>query len=187
MQDDSLWLVATQETLAGYRRMIDAAVEQLSDEQFFARPLPGTNSVANLLRHLGGNLQSRWTNFLTEDGEKPSRDRDQEFADWSGSRESLMKYFDAGWTCLIDTIDSLHAEEVQKRVTIRGEAHSVPQVIMRSLTHISYHVGQLLLIARQAHGDAESWQWLTIKPGGSEQHNRETWGTPASRGAAGRE
>lgn len=186
MRYDEVWLEATKETLNGYRRMIEAAAEQLSDEQFFARPQPGMNSVATLLRHLGGNLQSRWTSFLTEDGEKASRDRELEFADWTGSRESLVEYFDAGWKCLVDAIEALRPEDIQQTVKIRGEPHSVPEAIMRSLTHISYHVGQLLLVARQVHGDADSWQWLTIQPGGSQKHNRDTWGTAASRGAAGR-
>ena len=185
MQDDPLWLEATKETLAGYRRLLDAAVEQLSDEQFFARPLPGMNSVATILRHLGGNLQSRWTDFLTEDGEKPDRDRDQEFADWTDTREALNDYFDQGWQRMSSTLDSLTPKDCECIVRIRGEEHTVPQAIQRSLTHISYHVGQLMLIARLAHGDDSSWRWLTIRPGGSGQHNESTWGSPASRGVAG--
>ena len=185
MTEHELWLEATKETLAGYRRMIEAAVEQLSDEQLMTCPWPEGNSVATLLRHLGGNLQSRWTNFLTEDGEKPERDRDQEFADWTGTRQSLLQYFDDGWQCLTSTLDLLTPDDLLSRVAIRGESHTVPEAIQRSLTHISYHVGQLVLLARLAHGDDDSWKWLTIRPGGSVEHNRTTWGTPASRGRAG--
>jgi len=157
MSHDTLWLDAARETVASSRRMIDAAIGQLSDEQFFARPKPQFNSVANLLRHLGGNLQSRWLNFLTEDGEKSGRDRDED------TRESLMSYFDSGWKCLCDSLDSLSADDLSRMVTIRGEPHSVPQAILRSITHISYHVGQLLLIARWVHGNDEGWQWLSIR------------------------
>ena len=186
MSHDSLWLEATKETIAGYRRMIDASVAQLTDDQLFARPQQGINSVATLLRHLGGNLQSRWTNFLTEDGEKPDRQRELEFADWEGSRDELIQYFDAGWKQLEATLDSLTVEQLAQTVAIRGESHTVPQAIQRSLTHLAYHAGQILLIARIVHGDDQSWQWLTIKPGESQRHNESTWGTPASWGAAGK-
>lgn len=174
------------DTVAGYRRVIDAAVEQLSDEQFFHRPISNVNSVAVLLRHLGGNLQSRWENFLTEDGEKPSRNRDKEFEDWTDGRDSLMDYFDQGWQQLTSTLDSLTVQDLSRTVKIRGESHSIPQAIQRSLTHISYHVGQILLIARIVHNNDESWNWLTIRPGESQQHNSQTWGTSASRSTFGK-
>ncbi len=96
----SVWLTASAETIASYRKMIDAAVVQLSDDEFFARPAPHLNSVAVLLRHLAGNLRSRWTDFLTTDGEKPDRNRDAEFLDWPGDRASLLAEFDRGWGCL---------------------------------------------------------------------------------------
>ncbi|MFN0195211.1 MAG: DinB family protein [Planctomycetaceae bacterium] len=185
MSHDELWLRATKETVAGYRRMIDAAIAQLSDEQFSRRPHPDFNSVAVILRHLGGNLQSRWTNFLTEDGEKPNRDRDAEFTDWTGSRENLMAHFDAGWKRLCDTLAELTADDMLRTVTIRGEAQAVPLAIQRAITHISYHAGQIVLIARMVHGDTANWQWLTIRPQGSRDFNAATWGTPSSRGTAG--
>ena len=186
MSDSKVWLDSCIETATRYRRMIDAAVRQLSDEAFFARPKKHVHSVAVLVRHLGGNLQSRWTNFLTEDGEKPNRNRDQEFEDWPDDRDALMAYFDAGWQCLTDTLDSLSADELTRTVTIRGEPLAVPQAILRSLTHTSYHVGQLLLVARLMHDDDGSWEWLTIPPGGSEAHDAAKWGTSSSRGVAGK-
>ena len=182
---NSAWLEASLETANGYRRVIDAAVEQLTDEQFFHRPATNANSVAVLLRHLGGNLQSRWDQFLTEDGEKPSRDREKEFKDWHGDRSSLIEYFDVGWHTLISTLKSLADDDLTQLVTIRGEAHTIPQAIQRSLTHISYHVGQLLLIARMVHNNDETWNWVTIPPGQSKQHNKNTWGTSASRSTFG--
>src|SRR6188472_4158240 len=177
------WTNAVLETIDSHRRLIDGAVKQLNDEEFFARPAKGVNSVANILRHLGGNLLSRWTDFLTTDGEKPSRNRDTEFEDWPVDRASLMAFFNSGWQACRNSIESLTSDEFEKSVVIRGEPHTVPQAIQRSMTHTAYHVGQIMLIARSIHdGD---WQWLTIRPGGTRQHNQQTWGTPASRGAAG--
>jgi hypothetical protein len=184
MSTDS-WIKASVESIDGYRRMIDGALQQLSDEEFVRGPANGINSVAIILRHLGGNLLSRWTDFLTTDGEKPTRDRDSEFEDWPGDRAALMAYFDSGWQAWRQSIELLTADDLTKTLTIRGEPHSVPLAIQRSLTHTAYHVGQIMLIARLIHeGD---WKWLTIRPGGSQQHNEKSWGTAASRGAAGSE
>lgn len=177
------WIAAALETIDSHRRLVDGAVKQLSDEQLFRRPAEGINSIAAVLRHVGGNLLSRWTDFLTTDGEKPSRNRESEFEDWPGDRESLLAYFDDGWNVWRRSIESLTSDDVSKTVTIRGEPHTIPLAIERSLTHTAYHVGQIMLIARSVHdGD---WNWLTIRPGGSQQHNQQTWGTSASRGAAG--
>ena len=167
------------DTAMSYRRMIDATIEQLSDDELFARPAPGINSVAIILRHLGGNLRSRWTDFLTTDGEKPDRDRDKEFQDWDGDRRSLLQHFDTGWNALTAAIASLDEDSLEQSIRIRGEPHSIPQALTRSLTHVSYHVGQIAIIARQVHqGD---WNWLTVAPGESSQFNKNTWGTSASR------
>src|SRR6188508_319014 len=175
------WIAASIDNIDSHRRMVDGAVQQLTDEEFFGRKAAGINSIAVVLRHLGGNLLSRWTDFLTTDGEKPSRNRDSEFEDWPGDRASLMAFFDRGWQACRDSIESLTSDDFARTVVIRGEPHTVSQAIQRSLTHTAYHVGQIMLIARSIHdGD---WQWLTIRPGGSQQHNEQTWGTPASRGA----
>jgi uncharacterized damage-inducible protein DinB len=178
-----LWIKASLESIDGYRRMIDGAVKQLSDEELVRRPAEGINSVAVILRHLGGNLLSRWTDFLTTDGEKLDRNRDSEFEDWPGDRASLLAFFDRGWQAWRTSIESLSGDDLTKSVTIRGEPHTVPLAIQRSLTHTAYHVGQIMLIARTIH--AGDWKWLTIRPGGSRQHNQQTWGMAASRGPAG--
>lgn len=177
------WIAATIEMIDSHRRMIDGVLKQLSDEELVRRPASGMNSVAVILRHLGGNLKSRWTDFLTTDGEKPNRNRDTEFEEWPGDRASLIAFFDDGWQAWRASIESLTIDDIAKTVTIRGETHTVPQAIERALTHTAYHVGQIMLIARLCHdGD---WQWLTVPPGGSQQFNQQTWGTAASRGAAG--
>ena len=178
------WITASLETIDSHRRLIDGALKQLTDEELTRRSAEGINSIAVILRHLGGNLQSRWTDFLTTDGEKPTRNRDSEFEDWPSDRASLMAFFDKGWHVWRSSIESLTDADLAHIVMIRDEPHSVPLAIQRSLTHTAYHVGQIMLIARSIHDG--NWNWLTIKPGGSQQHNQQTWGTAASRGAAGR-
>jgi len=182
-QADNIWIDAVRETVSSYRRMIDAAVEQLTDEELQQRPAEGMNSVAVILRHIGGNLQSRWTDFLATDGEKPCRDRDTEFVDWDGDRASLIKYFDGGWACLTSAIEQINEANLATPIYIRGEKHSIPQALERSITHTAYHVGQIVMIARMVH--VGEWKWLTISPGKSEQHNQQTWGTSGSRSAFG--
>ena len=177
--NDIAWLVTMRNTVSSYREMIDATVEQLTDAELFARPAVEINSVAIILRHLGGNLRSRWTDFLTTDGEKPDRNRDTEFLDWDGDRQSLTEHFDRGWDafeCALKTIDD---QNINQTIHIRGEPHSVRQAIVRSTTHVVYHVGQICMTARMVHdGD---WRWLTVAPGSSAEHNDQTWGTAASR------
>ena len=181
--DSQKWIESLSESVVSYRRMVDGSVEQISDDEFFRRPFPNANSIAVILRHLGGDLRSRWTDFLTTDGEKPDRNRDAEFMDWDGDRESLMAYFDEGWQTLESAIASLDESNMGQTIQIRGEAHSLPQALHRSLAHIAYHVGQIVLVARFVHdGD---WKWLTIAPGQSVQHNKRTWGTAASRATFG--
>lgn len=173
------WLDALRDSLASYRRMIDATVGQLTDSELVARPMTEFNSVANLLRHLGGNLRSRWTDFLTTDGEKEDRDRDTEFQDWEGDRESLLEFFDAGWKQLELAFDVIDETNLEQLIYIRGEPHTIPQALTRSIAHVAYHSGQITMIGRMVHqGD---WKWLTIAPGSSGEFNQKTWGTPASR------
>ena len=134
-----------------------------------------TNSIVIIMKHIAGNLRSRWTDFLTTDGEKPWRDRDQEFVDDFSSRDQLMEYWESGWSCLLDTLESLTVEDLDKTVTIRGEPHSVPLAIQRSITHTCYHVGQIMLIAR-THFDGDDWHVISIPRGGSQAYNDRVWG-----------
>ncbi|MAE66306.1 MAG: hypothetical protein CMJ18_18710 [Phycisphaeraceae bacterium] len=177
------WIVALRETADSYRRMIDAATRQLTDDELVRRPAEGMNSVAVILRHLGGNLKSRWTDFLTTDGEKPDRDRDTEFEDWAGDRDALMAQFDAGWARLLAGLDEIECADPATTIRIRGEPHTLPQAAARSIAHVAYHVGQIVMVGRMVHEG--EWQWLTIAPGASDDHNRRTWGSSASRGTFG--
>ncbi|PQO45524.1 DinB family protein [Blastopirellula marina] len=183
MQAETPWTAALFEAAVSYRRMIDGTLAQLSDEEFFQRPAAEINSVAVIIRHLGGNLTSRWTDFLTTDGEKPTRNRDEEFADWPGDRASLMRYFDAGWQQLLAAIEEAAKLDPTTPIFIRGESQTLASALARSLTHLSYHVGQISLIARTVHEGR--WHWLTIGPGESQRHNEQTWGTSQSRSVFG--
>jgi hypothetical protein len=154
--------------------LAERAVAQLDDAQLRIALHPETNSALVIMKHVAGNLLSRWTDFLTSDGEKPWRNRDDEFVDTFTSRRELMEYWQKGWTCLIDALDSLRPADMDATVTIRGEQLSVPLAISRSLSHCGYHVGQIVLISRILVG--EGWTTLTIPKGGSKQHNATNWG-----------
>jgi Protein of unknown function (DUF1572) len=152
----------------------DKAIAQLSDEKLHVPLDPNTNSIAVIMKHVAGNLLSRWTEFLTTDGEKPWRNRDDEFVDTFTSREELTACWDSGWQRLFDSLSALSAADLSKTVAIRGEPHSVPLAIQRSLSHSAYHVGQIMLIARIVAGD--HWTTITIPRGASANFNQQVWG-----------
>jgi hypothetical protein len=151
--------------------LADRAMAQLPDAQFFAVPGPGDNSVAVMVKHVGGNLVSRWTDFLTSDGEKPGRDRDTEFRiDADDTREQLMQLWSHGWATLFAALEPLGDGDLTRTVTIRGEPLTVLQAVNRQLTHYAYHVGQIVYVAKHHCGPA--WQTLSIPLGQSAEFNR---------------
>lgn len=152
----------------------DKAVAQLPDEKLHISLDAQTNSIAVIMKHVAGNLASRWTDFLSTDGEKPWRNRDDEFVDTFQSRQELIDSWECGWNCVFTALHSLTAEDLNKTVTIRGQPHSVPLAMQRSLTHTAYHTGQILMIARILAG--ENWQTITIPRGASSQFNAKVWG-----------
>src|SRR5438270_13609557 len=152
----------------------DKAIAQLPDDKLHIALDANTNSIAVIMRHVAGNLLSRWTDFLTTDGEKPWRDRDAEFVDAAVSRADLLELWERGWACLRATVTSLTPEDLGKTVLIRGEPHSVPLALARSLGHTCYHVGQIVQVARVHAG--EKWNTLTIPRGGSGSFNQAHWG-----------
>jgi hypothetical protein len=156
------------------KRLADRAVEQVPDDKLHAALDENTNSIAVVMKHVAGNLTSRWTDFLATDGEKPWRNRDDEFVDTFGSRAELLECWERGWVCLFQTLKGLTPEDLGKTVAIRGEPHSVPLALERSLGHTCYHVGQIVQVARFHAGD--KWKTLTIPKGGSEQFNKAHWG-----------
>jgi uncharacterized damage-inducible protein DinB len=159
-------------TFQKHKAMAEKAFGQLDDGAFFRKPGEHSNSVAVIVKHLAGNLHSRWTDFLTTDGDKPWRDRDAEFVIGpEDSRERLLAAWEQAWGSLFQTLGSLTEEDCLKTVRIRGEEHSVLQAIQRSLAHTVYHVGQITYLARLlTTGD---WKWITIPPGGSKDHTRK--------------
>src|SRR5262249_17479677 len=133
-----------------------------------------TNSIAVIMKHVAGNLLSRWTDFLTTDGEKPWRDRDDEFVDSFGGRAELLELWERGWAWFLKGRRGLQPEDLAKTVLIRGDPHSMPLALERSLGHTCYHIGQIVQAARIHAGDR--WSTLTIPRGGSEQFNKANWG-----------
>lgn len=152
----------------------DKAIAQVPDDRLRVALDPNTNSIAVIMKHVAGNLLSRWTEFLTTDGEKPWRNRDDEFVDTFANRGELLACWESGWQRLFETLESLTADDLGRSVTIRGEALSVPLAIQRSLAHCGYHVGQIILIARVLAG--EQWTTITIPRGGSSGFNQAVWG-----------
>ena len=168
------FMSATINAFEANKRLADRAVEQVPDDKLHAALDANTNSIAAIMKHVAGNLTSRWTDFLTTDGEKPWRNRDDEFVDSFGSRAELLELWERGWACLLKTLNSLKLEDLEKTVMIRGEPHSVPLALERSLGHTCYHVGQIVQVARIHAG--EQWTTLTIPRGGSEHFNKAHWG-----------
>ena len=158
------------------KHLADRAVEQVSDDDLHVPFDENTNSIAVIMKHVAGNLLSRWTDFLTTDGEKPDRNRDGEFVDSFVSRAELLEYWERGWNRLYETLNGLKPEDLDKTVLIRGEPHSVPLALQRSLGHSCYHIGQIVQMARVHAGD--NWKTLTIARGESEQYNKDNWGQP---------
>lgn len=166
-------LAAAIKVFRSQKDLADRAIVQASDENLRRALDPSTNSIAVIMKHLAGNMISRWTDFLTTDGEKNDRDRDDEFVDRFQSREEILQYWERGWAVLFDTLDSLAPADLAKNVAVRGEPHSVILAIHRQLSHYGYHVGQIVQIARILAGDR--WDTLTIPRGKSEQYNQEHW------------
>jgi len=169
-----LFLDATLVSFRANKGWADKAIGQLHDDKLHVALDLNTNSIAIIMKHVAGNLLSRWTDFLTTDGEKPSRNRDDEFVDSFGSHPELIELWESGWLRLFTTLESLTPADLGRTVLIRGEPHSVPLAIQRSLAHCAYHIGQIILIARILAG--ENWKTITIPRGGSAGFNQKVWG-----------
>jgi uncharacterized damage-inducible protein DinB len=155
------------------KALAEKAIARLSDEEFEKDPGEESNSVKIIVQHVAGNLISRWTDFLTSDGEKPWRNRDSEFESQPVSREELMKKWEEGWQILFSTFDSLNQEDVLKDITIRNEKLTVTQAIIRQLSHYAYHTGQIVFLAKLIRGS--SWESLSIPKGKSAGHTQGTY------------
>lgn len=156
-------------TFRGQKRMAERAMAQMGDAELRTPLDAETNSVAVIVKHMAGNMRSRWTDVLTTDGEKPGRDRDAEFVDTFASRDEIMACWEAGWACLFDALCGLTDHDLFKTVTTRGQPSTLAWAILRQVSHYGYHVGQIVLIARLLV--KERWQVLTIQRGGSQAFN----------------
>ena len=143
----------------------EKAMAQIADAEFFRTPDPESNSIAIIVKHLAGNMRSRWTDFLTTDGEKPDRNRDTEFLVEGDTRQSLMQRWNVGWTQLLDTLERLSPEQLDAVVRVRGEPHSVLEAINRQMTHYAAHIGQIVYLAK--HWAGSKWSTLSIPRGKS--------------------
>lgn len=152
-----------------YKKMAERAVEQVSDEEFFDLIDAESNSIAVVVKHIAGNLHSRWRDFLFTDGEKADRNRDTEFEIIEDSRASLMEFWETGWQTLFANIEPLTVEDFSRTVTIRGEPHTVVEAINRQLTHYSYHIGQIVLLAK--HLKSQDWKTLSVPKNRSAEFN----------------
>lgn len=157
--------------LTYYKRLGERTLEQLNEEEIHLEPATNANSIAIIVKHLHGNMRSRWTNFLTEDGEKPWRERDGEFEDTLRSKKELLEKWNEGWDCFLQAIRSLTKEDLQKTIYIRNEGHQVVDAIHRQLAHYSYHVGQMVYLGKLIKG--EGWQSLSIPKGRSQDYNQQ--------------
>jgi hypothetical protein len=153
-----------------YKKLAERAMQQVSDDQLFAALDGESNSIAIIVKHMAGNMRSRWADFLTSDGEKPGRDRDEEFSNPPPTREALLELWEDGWQRLLGTLESLSDADIGRSITIRGEAHSVMQAINRQVAHYSYHCGQIVFLAK--HLCHDRWQNLSVPRGASTEFTR---------------
>ena len=155
----------------GYKKLAEKALDQITDEEFFVTIDEESNSVAVIMKHLAGNMLSRWTDFLTTDGEKPDRNRDMEFViEPQTTKGDLLAYWDRGWTCVFAALEPLQPEDFDRKVLIRGEEHTIVQAVNRQLTHYAYHIGQIVFLAK--HFRSAEWRSLSIPKNRSAEFNK---------------
>jgi hypothetical protein len=165
------YIDSARSEFAKLKALGDKAFSQLDSANFHYKPDAESNSIALIIQHMSGNMISRWTDFLTTDGEKPNRNRDQEFEEHVQDKETLLKAWEDGWTVFTNTLNSLSGDDMMKEVTIRGEKHTVIQAINRQLTHYGYHIGQIVYLAK--HIRSAEWKTLSIAKNKSEEFNQK--------------
>jgi hypothetical protein len=172
MHDDIAkhYLEEVRRQFRGHKRLAEGAIAQLKDEELFVALDPESNSIAIIVKHLAGNMRSRFTDFLTTDGEKPDRNRDQEFEmNSTTTRADVMRWWEEGWACVFATVEALKPEDIMRMVTVRGEPHTVLQAINRQVAHYAYHSGQIVFLVK--HFRSSEWKTLSIPRGKSKEFN----------------
>ncbi len=165
------YLQSTKQQFEYYKLLGERSFEQLEENQLFWKFNKESNSIAIIVNHLWGNMMSRWSDFLTSDGEKDSRNRDLEFEEVISSKKELILKWNEGWACLFEALNSVNQHNWETEVYIRNQGHTVIEAVNRQLTHYSYHIGQIVYIARMQKGDA--WESLSIPKGNSTSYNKE--------------
>src|SRR5690625_310625 len=162
------YLEIMQKKLESNKRLGNNTISQLTEKDIHRKLNEASNSIAIIAKHLSGNMISRWSDFLTSDGEKASRNRDQEFEDDIPTKQEMIIIWEKGWKTLLDTLNGLESQDLLKNITIRGEKHTVLEAIERQMAHYAYHVGQIVYIGKQLKG--ENWETLSIPKGKSEEY-----------------
>lgn len=173
------YLQSVKKQFEYYKLLGEKTIAQLSDEELFWRHSEESNSIGAIVKHLWGNMRSRWTDFLTTDGEKPWREREAEFEDGIYSREEMMAMWEEGWACLFQAINTLDDSQLDAMIYIRNQGHTVMEAINRQLAHYPYHIGQMVFIGKMLRGS--QWDSLSIPRGGSQQFNAEKFAQPRQR------
>ena len=171
------YLTSAKKQFEYYKMLGERTFDQLTDEELHWQFNPETNSIATIVNHLSGNMQSRWTDFLTSDGEKAWRNRDAEFEDKIVSRTELLNHWNQGWQCLFQALDSVNEDNFATQISIRNAAHTVTEAINRQLSHYAYHVGQIVLIGKMLRGS--HWKSLSIPKNQSQEYNDRKLSAPS--------
>lgn len=172
------YLASTRKQFEYYKMLGEKTFSQLPDYKLFWKYNEDSNSIATIVKHLSGNMLSRWTNFLTSDGEKEWRDRDSEFENDIRTREELLKRWNEGWDCLFNAIDSLKIGDLERIIFIRNQGHAVVEAINRQLAHYPYHIGQIVFLGKMF---ADNWISLSIPKGNSKTYNSEKFSLPKQK------
>ena len=170
------YLASAKKLFQYYQSLGDRTFDQLNDEQLFLQVNPESNSIATIVKHLSGNMLSRWTDFLNSDGEKEWRDRESEFENDIDSREKMIALWNQGWQCLFDALDGLKPEDLEKEIYIRNMGHIVIDAINRQLSHYAYHVGQIVFVGKMLC--TNEWKSLSIPRGKSSEYNARKFAEP---------
>lgn len=173
------YLESAKKQFQYYKMLGEKTFSQLSDEQLFIQVNSESNSIAIIIKHLWGNMLSRWTDFLTSDGEKEWREREAEFENDISTREELLQKWEEGWSCLFKSLDSISDEDLSKVVYIRNQGHTILEAINRQLSHYPSHVGQIIFIGKLLC--AKNWSSISIPRGSSDEYNKEKFSKPKSK------
>jgi hypothetical protein len=170
------YLISVRKQFEYYKMLGDRTLSQLQDDKLFWKYNDDSNSIATIVKHLWGNMLSRWTDFLTSDGEKEFRNRDAEFENDLRNREELLDKWNEGWSCLFNAINTLTADDLDKTIYIRNQGHTVSEAINRQLAHYPYHIGQIVFLGKMLAENG--WTSLSIPKGNSQSHNKDMFSKP---------